>query len=61
MTVVNVRCIAFTGEPARSYRVRVDGPEASVKVYDPSAGYFTSCHVMSQADQARARRKAGLR
>lgn len=61
MTVVNVRCVALKGEPARSYRVRVDGPEASVKVYDPIAGYFTSEHVMSEADQARARRKAGLR
>lgn len=61
MTVVNVRCVAFSGEPARSYRVRIDGPEASVKVYDPIAGYFTSAHIMSEADQARARKKAGFR
>lgn len=61
MTIVNVRCIAFAGMPARSYKVRVDGPEATVKVYDPIAGYFTSAHVMSEADQARARKKAGVK
>lgn len=59
--IVNVRCVAFKGAPARSYRVRIDGPEATVKVYDPIAGEFTSAHIMSEADQARARRKAGYR
>lgn len=61
MTVVNIRCVAFSGEAARTHRVRVDGPEAAVKVYDSIAGHFTSCHIMSEAAQARARRKAGLR
>lgn len=61
MAIVNVRCVAFKGAPARSYRVRVDGREATVKVYDPIAGEFTSEHIMSEADQARARRKAGYR
>jgi|GEM_PF-6211630 len=57
--VVNVRCVAFPGEEARSYRVRVFGPSGAVKVYDPIAGHFTSEHVMPEAAIARARRKAG--
>lgn len=56
--IVNVRCVAFAGEPARSYRVRVFEPSGEVKVYDPIAGYFTSCHVLDDRAIARARRKA---
>jgi len=49
-----VHAIAFTGETAREHDVLI-GEDGTVKVWDQVADAYTSVHVLSGADQQRAR------
>lgn len=53
---MTIRARAFTGSPVRTHRVLVD--DVNVRVYDPVAGYYTLCHVLSPAAVRRIIRKA---
>lgn len=44
---LTVKAKAFSGEGVRTHRVMVD--DVNVRVYDPVAGYFTSCHCLSES------------
>lgn len=46
-----VRCRAFSGYGVRNHRCLISG--RTVRVYDPIAGYYTTCHSLSAATQAR--------
>lgn len=45
---------AFRNERADHYRGSVDA-DGTVRVYDHVAGYYTTCHDLSAADQAKLR------
>ncbi len=53
-TELMVKCKAFSGESQKMNRVIVSNGQ--VKVFDDKAGYFTSCHIISQAKQASIKR-----
>lgn len=52
-----LRCKAFSGAGARVYALRCDGPNDPVLVWDSVAGYYTSCHDLSEKTQRRLRAK----
>ncbi len=54
---VTVKCKAFSGGRIQSHRCIVDA-DGSVRVYDDVAGYYTTCHSMSERTQARVRKLA---
>jgi hypothetical protein len=58
-TEIKMRTRAFLGVLA-THRVRVD-KGGEVRVWDPVAGYFTSCHSMSEREMSRARKLAGAK
>lgn len=55
--LVEARARAFTGERAKEHRflVSLDG---TVRVHDPIAGYYTTCHSLSDGAIRRIRRLA---
>lgn len=55
--VLTIRTKAFSGEGIKKHRVMVDA-DGTVRVYDSVAGYYTTCHSLSQGTQARIRRMA---
>lgn len=57
-TILTVRCKAFAGDrTAREHRVMV-GAGGAVRVFDAVAGYYTTCHSISERAQSRIRRLA---
>jgi len=48
---------AFSTETRRPYRMTVDA-DGTVRVYDSTAGHYTTCHSMSERSMQIARRKA---
>ena len=52
-------CNAFSAERG-TYRAVVD-EDGSVRVYDSVAGHYTTCHALTPAPVASARRRAGWR
>lgn len=48
---VTVRARAFSGQGIKSHRMLI--ADGAVKVYDPIAGYYTSCHSLSAASVKR--------
>jgi hypothetical protein len=58
MTCLTVNVAAFS-RPARNRRVTVDAA-GTVRVWDPVAGHYTTCHDLSPRQQARIRGLAGL-
>lgn len=55
--IVTARARAFSGEAVRkhSFMVETDG---TVRVYDPVAGYYTTCHALSVKTLRRLRKIA---
>ena len=49
MVELTARCKPFTGEPVANHRVMVMVDDVNVRVYDPVAGYFTTCHSLGKA------------
>lgn len=54
-TETTVRCRAFTGQGVRTHRCLISG--RTVRVHDPIAGHYTTCHRLSAATQARIARQ----
>lgn len=55
--VIECRAKAFSGRGIEAIRCMVD-PGGTVRVYDSVAGYYTTCHSLSQSAIARIRRLA---
>jgi hypothetical protein len=55
VTEVSARVRAYRGDPIKLHNMVITR-HGTVLVYDDSAGYFTGCHGLSQATQARIRR-----
>lgn len=55
--VVTIRARAFSCEDSQENRCLVDA-DGTVRVWDEVAGYFTHCHILSEKDQRRARKRA---
>ncbi len=54
---VTVKCKAFSGGRIAAHRCMVDA-DGTVRVYDDVAGYYTTCHSLSEATQRRIRKLA---
>lgn len=54
---LTVRCKAFTGDPIKTHRVRVEG-DGNVQVWDSVAGHYTNCHSLSEPTVRRIRKLA---
>lgn len=54
---LTMTCKPFSDQPRSNYTllVEIDG---TVRVYDCLAGYYTTCHSLSEKSQQAARRKA---
>jgi hypothetical protein len=48
--VVTVRAKAFTGGKIETVRCIVDA-DGTVRVWDSVAGYYTTCHILSESAQ----------
>lgn len=59
--IVTVQCRAFGGEGPRPQRCLVNVADSAepVRVWDEVAGYYTTRHSLTQADERRIRRLAG--
>lgn len=55
--VLSVRAYAFGGYGIENIQCKVD-LDGTVRVYDPIAGHYTTCHSLSPRAQARIRRLA---
>lgn len=55
--IVTARARAFSTEGARQHRFMVE-TDGTVRVYDPVAGYYTTCHALSVGALRRIRRLA---
>lgn len=55
--VVTTRAKAFTAYGTETIRAMVD-EDGTVRVYDSVAGYYTTCHILSDSAQQRIRRLA---
>ena len=61
---LTVRCKAFSNEGVRRKSIHVEADivtgatvkRGAIRVWDDVAGYFTSCHALSEATQRRLRR-----
>lgn len=56
--IVAIRAKAFATEGVRTNRCTVDA-DGTVRVYDSIAGYYTTCHSLTDAAIRRVRRLAG--
>ena len=56
-TKVTTRAAAFAGQGVREHRFLVE-TDGTVRVWDAIAGYYTICHSLSSAAQARIRKLA---
>ena len=54
------RCKAFTGEGVREHLIMIDF-DNTVLVWDSVAGHFTNCHALSDRQQDRLLRIAGVK
>ena len=48
---IYTRAKAFSNQPIQEYCFDVTGEQ--VRVYDPIAGYFTTCHALSKSAEKR--------
>lgn len=53
---IYTRAKAFSNHPIQEYCFCVEGKQ--VRVYDPIAGYFTTCHALSKGAEKRILRIA---
>lgn len=51
--IITMRCKAFSYEGIRYNRISIEGHD--VRVWDDVAGHYTSCHILSIRQIARAR------
>lgn len=56
-TTITVRAKAFSCEGVRDHKMIVD-EDGTVRVWDSVAGYYTTCHAMSDRTCLRIRRIA---
>lgn len=56
-TIVTTRAKAFRGQGVQTIEALVEG-DGTVRVYDDIAGYYTTCHSLSERAQARIRKLA---
>jgi hypothetical protein len=56
-TIVTTRAKAFAGQGVQTIQALVEG-DGTVRVYDDVAGYYTTCHSLSERAQARIRKLA---
>jgi hypothetical protein len=54
--VITARAKAFSGQGVREHKMLVD--DANVRVWDSVAGYYTTCHSLSQSAIKRIIRQA---
>lgn len=54
---ITIRAKAFSGEGVRVHKARVDS-DGTVRVYDPIAHHYTTCHSLTRAALRRARKAA---
>lgn len=54
---VTARAKAFSRQGVREHQFTVDA-DGTVRVWDPVAGHYTTCHSMSQATVRRVRKLA---
>lgn len=58
---ITMRCQAFSGEGVKSHRIRImrdyrnDPTSGIVEVWDDCSQHFTSCHILSTQQMARAK------
>jgi hypothetical protein len=57
MKTITMRCRAFAGYGVAVHKVAVDC-RGVVRVWDPVAGHYTTCHSMSASAMKRARQRA---
>ena len=55
--ILTVRCRPFTGSRMGEYKVMVQ-VDGLVRVWDAVAGYYTTCHCLSESTQRRIRKMA---
>lgn len=58
MKTITAKAKAFSTESARQYRFMVDA-DGTVRVWDDVAGYYTTCHIISERVRRRLVRLAG--
>lgn len=59
MQIMTIRAKAFSTEPTGAYTVSI-APGGLIRVYDSVAGYYTTCHALSQRTIDRILRNAAL-
>ena len=52
-----IRAKAFAGEGVRTHRATVD-PDGTVRIWDPVAAHYTTCHALGAAAIRRIRKLA---
>ena len=57
MTTIKARAKVWSGSGVTPGRFRVDA-DGTVRVYDPIARHYTTCHAMSESTVRRIRRLA---
>ncbi len=56
-TTLTIRAKAFANEGVKSHKVSIDS-DGTVRVWDSVAGFFTTCHSLSQSAIRRIRKAA---
>ncbi len=59
MTNLTARCKAFTGQGVRTHDILIDEYQ-TILVWDVVAGYYTNCHILSDRQQSRLLKLAGI-
>lgn len=55
--VVTIRAKAFSGGRVQEHECMVDA-DGTVRVWDSVAGHYTTCHILTESAQDRARKLA---
>lgn len=59
MKIMTIRAKAFSTQPTGAFTVAV-APCGLIRVYDSVAGYYTSCHSLSERTMKRIHRALGI-
>jgi hypothetical protein len=57
MIEITARAQAFSNEGIKTHRFSIDA-DGTVRVWDPIAGYYTTCHSLRKSAEARIRELA---
>jgi len=58
--IITARVRAYSGDSVREHSIMV-GADETVRVWDPAAGHYTTCHILSPRTQRRLVRRAAVR